>query len=178
MDIRYTDGSPAETVLTSYGLMQLTDLKDVYNVDDAVINKMTNFLYGKQNSNGSFTITGYNVAGLGTRENLALNAYITWALSESNPSHEKLAKSIEYLKEEIDDVDDNYTLALIANALANVGDKEAENVVKRLVNNVTIDGNNAYITSNVRDYYGSRGDNQTIQTTALTSIALSKDVNK
>lgn len=166
--------SPAETVLTSYGLMQLTDLKDVYNVDDAVINKMTNFLYGKQNSNGSFTITGYNVAGLGTRENLALNAYITWALSESNPSHEKLAKSIEYLKEEIDDVDDNYTLALIANALANVGDKEAENVVKRLVNNVTIDGNNAYITSNVRDYYGSRGDNQTIQTTALTSIALSK----
>src|SRR5699024_8176350 len=45
--------SPAETVLTSYGLMQLTDLKDVYNVDDAVINKMTNFLYGKQNSNGS-----------------------------------------------------------------------------------------------------------------------------
>ena len=135
---------------------------------------MTNFLYGKQNSNGSFTITGYNVAGLGTRENLALNAYITWALSESNPSHEKLAKSIEYLKEEIDDVDDNYTLALIANALANVGDKEAENVVKRLVNNVTIDGNNAYITSNVRDYYGSRGDNQTIQTTALTSIALSK----
>lgn len=175
--------SPAETVLTAYGLMQLTDLKEVYNVDEAVISKMTDFLYGKQNANGSFTITGYNVAGLGTREGFALNAYITWALSESDPSNEKLARSIEYLKGELDNVDDNYTLALIANALANVEDSTATDVLNRLVNNINIDGNNGYITSSVRDYYGSRGNAQTIQTTALTSIALSKtstnmDANK
>ena len=169
--------SPAETVLTAYGLMELTDLKEVYNVDETVLNKMTNFLYKKQNSNGSFTITGNHVGGAGSRETLALNAYITWALSESDPKNEKLSKSIDYLKGKIDDVDDNYTLALIANSLANVEDKEVNNVINRLVNNINLDGNNAYITSNIKDYYGSRSNSQTIQTVALTSMALSKTSN-
>ena len=169
--------SPAETVLTAYGLMELTDLKEVYNVDETVLSKMTDFLYKKQNSNGSFTITGNNVGGAGTKEKLALNAYITWALSESDPKNEKLSKSIDYLKDKLDEVDDNYTLALIANSLANVEDKEVNAVIKRLVNNINIDGNNAYITSNIKDYYGSRSNSQTIQTVALTSMALSKTSN-
>ena len=169
--------SPAETVLTAYGLMELTDLKEVYNVDETVLNKITNFLYKKQNSNGSFTITGNHVGGAGSRETLALNAYITWALSESDPKNEKLSKSIDYLKDKLDDVDDNYTLALIANSLANVEDKEVNNVINRLVNNINLDGNNAYITSNIKDYYGSRSNSQTIQTVALTSMALSKTSN-
>ena len=166
--------SPAETVLTAYGLMELTDLKEVYNVDEKVIERMTDFLYKKQNSNGSFTITGSHIGGANSRENLALNAYITWALSESDTNNEKLTKSIKYLKNKLDDIDDNYTIALIANALANVKDKEVDNVIKRLVNNINLDGNNAYITSNVTDYYGSRSNSQTIQTVALTSMALSK----
>lgn len=169
--------SPAETVLTAYGLMELTDLKEVYNVEDTVLNKMTNFLYKKQNLNGSFTITGSHVGGASSRETLALNAYITWALSESDPKNEKLTKSIEYLKDKLQDVDDNYTLALIANALANVEDKEVNKVIKRLVNNINLDENNAYITSNIKDYYGSSNNAQTIQTVALTSMALSKTSN-
>ena len=169
--------SPAETVLTAYGLMELTDLKEVYNVDETVLKKMTDFLYKKQNANGSFTITGNHIGGAGTRENLALNAYITWALSESEPKNDKLQKSIDYLKGKIDDVDDNYTLALIANVLANVEDKEVKDVIKRLVNNINVDGNNAYISSNIKDYYGSRSNAQTIQTVALTSMALSKTSN-
>lgn len=175
--------SPAETVLTAYGLMELTDLKEVYKVDESVLNKMTEFLYKNQNSNGSFKITGGYIVGASSRENLALNAYIVWALSESDPENQKLSKSIDYLKEKLDDVDDNYTLALIANSLANVKDKEVNNVIKRLVNNVSVSGNNAYITSNTKDYYGSRNNGQTIQTVALTSMALSKtsknrDTNK
>ena len=169
--------SPAETVLTAYGLMELTDLREVYNVDETVLNEMSNFLYKKQNSNGSFTITGSHVGGAGSREDLALNAYIIWALSESDPKNEKLSKSIKYIKNKLDDVDDNYTLALIANSLVNVKDKEVNNVIKRLVNNINLDGNNAYITSNIKDYYGSRSNNQTIQTVALTSMALSKTSN-
>ena len=175
--------SPAEAVLTAYGLMELTDLSDVYSVDNTVIEKMTNFLYGKQNSNGTFTITGNHLGGASSRETLSLNAYITWALSESNANDSRLNKSVDYLKGKLDDIDDNYTLALVANILANVKDKELNNVLKRLVNNVNINGNNAYLTSNIVDYYGSRGNIQTVQTVALTSIALSKgsynpDTNK
>lgn len=166
--------SPAETVLTAYGLMEITDLSEVYNVDNSVIEKMTNFLYKKQNSNGTFTITGSHIGGANSRETLSLNAYITWALSESNPNDERLKSSVNYLKGKLDDIDDNYTLALVANVLANVKDKELNNVLKRLANNINVDGNNAYITSNISDYYGSRSNVQTVQTVALTSMALSK----
>ena len=166
--------SPAETVLTAYGLMEVTDLSEVYDVDDSVIKNMTNFLYSKQNLNGTFTITGSHIGGASSRETLALNAYITWALSESNPKDERLSKSVEYLKGKLDDIDDNYTLALVANTLANVEDKELNNVLKRLVSNINLDENNAYITSNIMDYYGARSDVQTVQTVALTSMALSK----
>ena len=166
--------SPAETVLTAYGLMEMTDLKDVYKVDENVVKKMTDFLYKKQNLNGSFTITGYHLGGANSDEELALNAYITWALSEADSKNEKLTKSIEYLKGKIDKVNDNYTLALIANVLANVNDKEIDNVIKRLVANINVNNNYAYITSDIVDYYGSRSTCQNLQTVALTSIALSK----
>ena len=166
--------SPAETVLTAYGLMEIKDLSKVYSVDNNVIEKMTNFLYKKQNINGTFTITGSHFGGASSRENLSLNAYITWGLSEANPNDERLKKSVEYLKGKLDDIDDNYTLALVANVLANVKDKELNNVLKRLVNNVNVEGKAGYIASNITDYYGSRYDVQTIQTVALTSMALSK----
>lgn len=166
--------SPAETVLTAYGLMELTDLKEVYSVDESVINDMNKFLYEKQNIDGSFKITGYSTSIVGSREELALNAYIIWALSESDPNNSNLSKSIDYLKNNLDKVDDNYTLALIANALANVDDKEVKDVIERLISNINIEDDKAYITANITDYYGARGYAQTNQTTALTSMALSK----
>jgi len=175
--------SPAETVLTAYGLMELTDLSKVYSVDENVLNKMTEFLYKQQNTNGTFTITGSHLGGANSREELSLNAYITWALSESNPKDSRLDKSVLYLKNKLNDIEDNYTLALVANILANKNDKEVNDVLKRLVNNVNMEGNNAYLTSYIKDYYGSRANVQTIQTVALTSMALSKaaynpDTNK
>ena len=166
--------SPAETVLTAYGLMEITDLSKVYDVDNSVVQKMTDFLYKKQNANGTFTITGSHIGGANSREALSLNAYITWALSESNPKDDRLKKSLDYLKGKLNDIDDNYTLALVANTLANVKDNDLNNVLKRLVSNTNTDGNNAYIKSNIMDYYGSRYDTQTVQTVALTSMALSK----
>lgn len=166
--------SPAETVLTAYGLMEFSDLKSVYSVDENVTNKMTEFLYKKQNANGTFEITGSHLGGANSSEKTAVNAYIVWALSETNPKDERLKKSVNYLKDELDKVSDNYTLALIANVLANVEDKEVNNVVKRLVNNVIDNGDVSYIESNIRDYYGSYSSSQAIQTTALTSMALSK----
>lgn len=166
--------SPAETVLTAYGLMEVSDLKSVYSVDENVTNKMTEFLYHKQNSNGTFEITGSHLGGANSSEKNSLNAYITWALSEANPKDERLKKSVQYLKDELDNITDNYTLALIANVLANVEDKDVNNVVKRLVNNVINDGDQTYIDSTIRDYYGSYSTSQAMQTTALTSMALSK----
>lgn len=166
--------NPAETVLTSYGLMELKDLSKAYPVDEKVLTRMQEFLYNKQNADGSFKITGSHLGGASSNNNLSLNAYIIWALTESFPNDARLNRSIDYLTANIDKTNDNYTLALIANALANVNNKEAKRVVNKLLDQVAVNGDAASLTSTVRDYYGSYGDTQTIQTTALTSMALSK----
>ena len=175
--------APAETVLTAYGLMQFKDLSSVYEVDGAVLERMKEYLFWQQNRDGSFDMQGYHIGGASSRDRLALDAYIIWALSESYPDDARLYASVDYLKQKLDSVDDNYTLALIANVLINVGDAMAQKAVDKLASNVTMATEGAFVTSSVQDYYGSQGLTQDLQTTALTSLALSKqrshsDINK
>ena len=166
--------SPAETVLTAYGLMEFNDLKEVYPVDQNIIDRMKEFIFKKQKFDGSFEITGYHAGGAGSTDNLALNAYIGWALSESCKDDPRFNKTVGYLKKKAFDTEDSYTLALIANVLVNAKDNDAKKVLDKLVNKVTIDNDqNAYLVSKARDYYGAYGNMQNLQTTALASMALS-----
>ncbi|TYQ15130.1 UNVERIFIED_CONTAM: Large extracellular alpha-helical protein [Acetivibrio alkalicellulosi] len=164
---------PAETVLTAYGLMQFNDLKKVHYVDDDLINRMKEFLFGKQKQDGSFEITGRSHS-INSYDNFSHNAYIAWALSEVCKDDSRFDRTITYLKNGLDKVDDNYTLALIANILVNTGDKMADTVINQLINNIHRENTYTYLKSNRRDYYGSYGKIQSLQTTALASIALSK----
>lgn len=166
--------SPAETLLTAYGLMQLKDLTSVYKVDENVLKNMKEFVFNKQNINGSFEMqsdSSYSTSHIVNEiDNYTLNAYITWALSEAYPEDSRLEKSIEYLENGLDEITDNYTLALVANVFANTNNKNTNKVIDRIVEN--IDSNE--IKSNSTDYWGTRGSIQNVQATALTSIALSK----
>ena len=168
--------APAEIVLTAYGLMEVKDLSEVYEVDEKVLKNMKEYILGKQNINGSFDIDKkYSYGVVNTSNELALNAYIIWALSESFPEEKALEKSVEYLEGKIDEVTDNYTLALMANVFANTNSKKTNAVISKLVKNIKTENNNiAYLTSNIKDYYGSYGRYQNLQTTALTSLALTK----
>ena len=165
---------PAETVLTAYGLMQLKELTSVYTIDERVLERMADFLFSKQNSDGSFQITGTRTHMLAIRDQLALNAYITWALSEAFPADYRLTSAVDFLIDRLDMVDDNYTLALIANVLVNTGDPMARQVIDKLHDNIIRDGDLAFITASLRDYFGAHGHVQNLQTTALTSLAFSR----
>ena len=167
--------SPAEPVITAFGLMELSDAMEVYKIDDNVIKNMKDYLYNVQKINGSFNIGSTYIGHASSESDLAMNAYIIWALSEVDPEDDRINNSISYLESRINDVEDNYTLALMANAFTNVGSKKTNSVVAKLMEKVQETSENAYIESNIRDYYGSYGTNQAIQTTALTSIALSKN---
>lgn len=167
--------SPAEPVITAFGLMELTDASEVYDVDEQVIENMKNYLYSEQKSNGSFDINATLETGAASSSDLAMNAYIIWALSESDPDDSRLNSSVAYLEGKINDADDNYTLALMANVFSNVKSKKVTSAINKLLENVEENGENAYINSNIRDYYGSYGNYQAMQTTALTSMALTKN---
>lgn len=167
--------SPAETVITAYGLMEFMDLSEVYDVDEVVIQNMKDFLFKQQKINGSFDYSSTYVGGLESTDELAMNAYIIWALSEACPDDERLEKSVDYLIKNIDNANDDYHLSLMANVFANVDDSSNyKKVINKLLNNVKQDGDCAYIQSNIRDYYGCWGKYQDMQTTALTSMALTK----
>lgn len=167
--------SPANPSLTAYGLMELVDLSKVYNVDENVINNMKEYLYKKQKSNGSFDLANGYSSIIQKTDELSSNAYIIWALSEADKDNKNLEKSIKYLKDNLDKINDPYTASLAANTFANVGDKNNSKIlIDRVLSKITVEDNITYLKSNVIDCYGSYGRIQNIQTTALTSIALSK----
>lgn len=167
--------SPAEPVITAFGLMEMKELSDVYTIDENIIPDMIDYLFSKQKTNGSFDdIHSTYIGGAESTDDLAMNAYIIWALSEVCPEDKRLDKSVEYLEKQLEDMEDNYTLALIANVFANTNNENTKDLIKQLNKNIEIDNDKAYLTSKLRDYYGSRGRYQTIQTTALYSMVLSK----
>lgn len=166
---------PAEPVITAFGLMELSDASEVYDVDEQVIENMKEYLFSEQKIDGSFDINNRLETGAASSSDLAMNAYIIWAISEVAPEDDRLNSSINYLENKLTDVDDNYTLALIANAFTNVKSKETKSVIDKLMENVEETSDSAYVSSKIRDYYGSYGIYQNIQATALTSMALTKN---
>ena len=167
--------SPAEPVITAFGLMELNDASEVYDVDKQVIENMKEYLFKVQKVNGSFNIGSTYIGSAGSESDLAMNAYIIWALSEVAKDDTRLNSSIKYLEDNLNKVEDNYTLALMANAFTNANSKQAKNAINKLIENVKETSDSAYIESNIRDYYGSCGQYQNLQATALTSMALSKN---
>lgn len=167
---------PAEPVITAFGLMEMKDLSNVYQVDENVIENMKEYLFDEQNINGTFNYGSTYIGGASQTNELAMNAYIIWALSEVCPEDSRLGKSIKYLENKLDSVEDNYTLALIGNALSNTKNSKTKDIIKRLMNGVQNSNNeSAYVTSNIKDYLGTYGKPQNIQATALTSLLLTKE---
>ena len=167
--------SPAEPVITAFGLMEFYELSKVYDVDEKVLDEMIEYLFSVQNSNGTFDYSSIYIGSAESTDKLAMNAYMIWALSEVSPEDSRLEKSIEYLEKNIDDTSDPYTLALMANVFANTENKALANeVMDELRAKVKTTENGSYVESTIRDYYGTRGRYQNIQATALTSMALTK----
>lgn len=167
--------SPAEPVITAFGLMEMKEISDVYDVDEKVIENMKEYLFDVQKVNGSFDYKSTYIGSAASTDEIAMNAYIIWALSEVCPDDSRIEKSVKYLEDKINDANDNYTLALMANVFENVDDKtNANKVISKLLENIVTSENSAYITSKIRDYYGCYGNRQNLQATALTSMALTK----
>lgn len=130
--------APAHRILTAYGLMEFYDMSKVYEVDPAIITRTQQWLAKCQESDGS-----YKPAEGGIREGaidkftdsvFRATAYITWALASTEYKGPEVGKGIEYLKKHLDEMKDNYTIALTANTLAAVDpeDKATLNVVQAL----------------------------------------------
>lgn len=167
---------PAETVITSFGLMEFNELKDVYEIDEGILNEMEEFIYSKQDYRGRFDYNSTYIGSPSRTDEDAMTAYIAWGLSEYDSEDSRLDKTESYLEKVYKESTDGYTLALIANVFQNTNNKNFNEVVDKIKDLVAdVDNNTAYIKSTSRDYYGSYGERQNLQSTALASMALSRN---
>ena len=168
--------APAHKILTAYGLMEFYDMSRVYNVDPAVISRTQNWLVSQQEGNGSFKPTANyldQVAAKFTKDVMRNTAYIAWALAKSEYKGGGLNKALDYLNKHGDEVKDNYTLALMANAFAYSKEHDAafQKVMDRLVKERQGDGDDVFWSS-ADTSIGSQGKSADIETTALAAQAM------
>ncbi len=168
--------APATKVLTAYGIMEFTDMSEVYQVDTAVIERAKKWLLSVREPDGSWTPDAQfaHAEQWGTIQsnNIPSTAYITWALAEAKCKDE-LSDSIAYLKKNLGQIDNPYILALCANAFltVNPSDSEGLELLKKLDGTKKSEEGVVYWESN--SLYSS-GTPAQIETTALIIYGMLK----
>jgi uncharacterized protein YfaS (alpha-2-macroglobulin family) len=175
--------APADRMLSAYGLMELSDMRRVYPVDEALIERTATWLLSQRNADGSWD------AGEGWREAAALNAmqgrlpttaFIVWALAEAGYGDQVLG-SVSYLLDHLSEAEDPYVLALCANALASV-DAQISGAVwalDQLARQAQFEGEvrpqeggAVYWQTELRTFMGGGGRVGSMEVTALAAQAL------
>jgi hypothetical protein len=175
--------SPADRMLTAYGLQEFSDMSRVHNVDPALVSRAADWLLSQQASDGSWE----NDRGLVhesswsnlQNDRLPVTAYVVWSLVEAGYSDDaRTQDGLSYVREFQGQADDPYVVALVANALvaadrAAGGDLSSVTlaVLDRLAGMAVQEGNGAIWSSGVATFMGSEGQTGSIETTALAALA-------
>ncbi len=168
--------------LSAYGLQEFSDMAKVYPVDKGVIDRTQAYLMKQMDKDGTWSnigaTHGETIASMGNPK-LLLTSYVTWALLESGMAKDRVKQSVEYIRAHLNDAGYNaYVLALAANALATYDAKDDStlDVLQRLDKQrkdvpewkaINFPAKGTSLTY-------ARGDGITVETTALTALAMMK----
>ena len=101
--------SPANKILTAYGLMEFNDMAKVYDVDPRLIERTRQWLIGLQQPDGSWKPdTSFINEGATNRYNsdlVRITAYIAWALENTGYRGPAIAKAEQFLAAHMDSED-------------------------------------------------------------------------
>jgi hypothetical protein len=172
---------PADAFLTAYGLMEFTDMAQVYPVDEALIERTARWLLDRQRSDGTWLDQGYSEHWHINAE-VPTTAYITWALIEAGYSDTpEVGRAISTLREVAPSFSssaaegpDPYSLALVANALAayDPGHAATKAVLDQLYEMRIEEGGVVTWSAGTGSFMGGTGESGSLETTALAVIAL------
>jgi uncharacterized protein YfaS (alpha-2-macroglobulin family) len=171
--------APANKILTSYGLMEFSDMSRLHEVDPRLIERTQNWLAGQQQPDGSFKPdTSFINEGATTRYNndvLRITAYIGWSLAATGYKGAAVDKAKQYCRSHATGKEDSYTLAVLANFAADSGDKNwMTSAVDALAAKVTEDQKTAYWKEEGETPTYARQTSADLETTALAAQALLK----
>ncbi len=166
--------SPADVFLTAYGLMEFSDMAQVYPVDDALIERTAQWLLAQQGPDGTWGDTGYSEHWqIGAQ--VPTTAYIAWSLIEAGYRDDaRVGRAIAYIREFAAQETDPYSLALAANTLAayDAADGSTRALLARLHELRVVSGEQVYWQTEGTSYMGATGQSGSVETTALAAIAM------
>ena len=160
----YYGQSPASLWLSAYGLMQMNDMNKVYPIDERIITRTRQWLLDNQGGDGSWN------------SNLRETAITAWAISETDYEGEPLDRALNYIKSNMKNERDLYTLAIIANLMVyNEPDsEETTELLKGLEEKKTEVKDSVYWGTDCRTLTESYGMTANIETTSLVTQAFIK----
>ncbi|HZU86462.1 MAG TPA: alpha-2-macroglobulin family protein [Anaerolineaceae bacterium] len=176
--------APADRMLTAYGLQEFSDMRRVYEIDPAMIDRAAQWLLNQQAPDGSWEndqgLVHENTWSSLGNDRLPVTAYITWSLVEAGyASDPRTQAGVAYVREHTSEAKDPYVLAMVANALvsADLGENGAisgatRKVLDELAGLAQQDNGGYFWQSSVATFMGSEGQTGSVETTALAALAL------
>ena len=170
---------PANKILTSYGLMEFSDMSKVHDVDPKLTQRTQQWLAGQQQADGSWKPdTGFINEGATNRYNsdvLRITAYIAWSLQNTGYQGPAVEKAKQYVERGMTGKVDTYTLAVIANFAADYAkDREfTGHAIELLLAARTEKDEQAWWTAEETGVF-AHGASASVETTGLAAQALLK----
>ena len=173
--------SPANKILTAYGLMEFYDMSKVYEVDPKVISRTQQWLAGQQQSDGSWKPDTYFInEGATNRYNkdvLRITAYLAWSLENTGYQGPAVEKAKQFVEKNMGSSAklDSYTLAVLANFATDYGqDRDfTRQAIQLLLDARTEKDEQAWWNADETSVYAT-GASASVETTALAVQALLK----
>lgn len=173
--------TPANKILTAYGLMEFSDMSKVHDVDSRVIQRTQQWLAGQQQADGSWKPDTYFInEGATTRYNtdvLRITAYIAWSLGNTGYQGPAVEKAKQFVESHLGGKSklDAYTLAVLANFAADYGkDREfTAQTMQLLLDARTEKDEQVWWTADETSVYAT-GNSASVETTGLAVQALLK----
>jgi alpha-2-macroglobulin-like protein len=120
--------SPANQVLTAYGLMEFVDMGEVYPVDRAMVERTRTWLLAQQRADGSWKPDASWLHDWSeVQGRVSTTAFVAWALAESGYRGPRLQRALGFLRAHQSELaSDPYRLALWAATQSLVSKKQGD----------------------------------------------------
>ncbi len=166
-------GTPPHEALTAYGLMQFTEMKEVFDgVSEPMLNRTLTYLLKRRDGKGGFKQNRGKYGFSAAPENVN-NAYIVYAISESGIKVD-IETEYKHTFEEALESNDTYRMALMACASFNFDKKDqAKQLIGRIKKNIEkYDFSELPVAHTITRSYGNA---KNIETVAFSLLALLKE---
>ncbi|KAK7473610.1 hypothetical protein BaRGS_00035157, partial [Batillaria attramentaria] len=183
------------TWLTAFVAKTFQQAEPYIQIDVEVIARAVDWLVARQNYDGSFPeygIVQHRLLQGGAARGPGLTAFVLISLLENNAQgarqrvKDAQVKAVDYLKQQLPSITDNYVLAIVSYALALAGDPAARTTLTRLENNAIVEGKMKHwqgpdtsLPANTGNYwqrpYGGSASDVEITSYALLTYAASRD---